>query len=750
MAWYNWLIVIIPFAFIIGMAFYSRRYIRDVVDYLAAGRVCGRYLIAVASLESSLGLITLVAYSEVCYKAGFAYGFWGAITAPLGLMLSLTGFFRYRFRETRAMTMGEYLEMRYSHSFRIFASFLRTFSEMLTNTIGPAIAARFFIYLFGWPNTVNIFGMKIPTFTLVMGLTLVFAMIVIWTGGQIALVVTDGLQAILSYPIFVVLTVFILMKFSWFDQVVPVLSNRAPGESFLNPFDVNEPRDFNLFAVFVLIFKKILNRGVWAGGGTSTAAKTAHEGKMAGILGSWRHGFSYVMMFMLAAAVLTLMNHRDFAEPAREVRLTLTNLIMEDKNYEPGLRTKIQQEVQKIPVQLEVQKQSNKKNLDTPYFKAVQKTLTTEKGQKQGNAATLEFRTLFNQMRLPVALQRLLPGPVLALVCLLALLLMLSTDDSRIFSSARTLSQDIVLPFIKEPLTTKQHLWLIRWLSLFVSVTFFFGSIFLSQLDFINLYCTIMSAIWIGGAGAVTMFGLYTRFGTTAGAYASLFTGAFIAGGGMLVQRNWPDRVYPFLQSMGWVEGLDRFLRTVASPFVPYIRWEMNPVKFPINSTEISFIAMACSVLAYCVVSLLTCRQPYDLDKLLHRGKYNIEHKNEKKLEWTWKTFVSKIIGITPEYTKGDRIIAWSVFIYSFGYSFLTMFLGTVIWNLISPWPTHWWGIRFFITTLVVGGLVGVVSTVWFMWGGIRDIFRLFHDLAERKADPTDNGIVKKEEPKQS
>ena len=129
MAWYNWLIVIIPFAFIIGMAFYSRRYIRDVVDYLSAGRVCGRYLIAVATMESALGLITLVAYSEVCYKAGFAYGFWGAITAPLGLMLSLTGFFRYRFRETRAMTMGEYLEMRYSHSFRVFASFLRTFRK---------------------------------------------------------------------------------------------------------------------------------------------------------------------------------------------------------------------------------------------------------------------------------------------------------------------------------------------------------------------------------------------------------------------------------------------------------------------------------------------------------------------------------------------------------------------------------------------------------------------------------------------
>ena len=154
---------------------------------------------------------------------------------------------------------------------------------------------------------------------------------------------------------------------------------------------------------------------------------------------------------------------------------------------------------------------------------------------------------------------------------------------------------------------------------------------------------------------------------------------------------------------MGWVEGLDRFLRTVAAPFVPYIRWEMNPVKFPINSTEISFISMTCSVLAYCMISLLTCRKPYDLDKLLHRGKYNIENKNEAKLQWSWKTFVVKIIGITPEYSKGDRIIAWSVFCWSFIYSFLLCFVGILIWNLISPWPDLWWGIRYFITTLIIG-----------------------------------------------
>ena len=38
----DWLIVIIPVCAVVGIGVYSRRYIHGVVDFLAAGRVCGR------------------------------------------------------------------------------------------------------------------------------------------------------------------------------------------------------------------------------------------------------------------------------------------------------------------------------------------------------------------------------------------------------------------------------------------------------------------------------------------------------------------------------------------------------------------------------------------------------------------------------------------------------------------------------------------------------------------------------------
>ncbi|MBQ6599296.1 MAG: sodium:panthothenate symporter, partial [Lentisphaeria bacterium] len=172
MTWYNWLIVVLPLAGVLYMAFHTRKYIRGVPDFLAGGRICGRYLLSVGSMEAGLSVMSLIAYVEVHYRTGFSYGFWTGFIYPLLLILSLTGFVTYRLRETKTLSMGQFLEMRYSRSFRLFCAVLRTSVEMLSNAILPALSARFFIYLLGIPHYIDIIGFKVQSLALVIALVL--------------------------------------------------------------------------------------------------------------------------------------------------------------------------------------------------------------------------------------------------------------------------------------------------------------------------------------------------------------------------------------------------------------------------------------------------------------------------------------------------------------------------------------------------------------------------------------------------
>lgn len=749
MTWIDWCITIIPMAALIWMAFYSRRYARGVVDYLAAGRIAGRYVISVGDLTAGLSVITLVAGCEQNYQTGFAVGFWGAVTAPVGVFIALTGYCMYRWRETRCLSMGQFLEMRYgSKFFRVFCATLRTIAEMVTNAIGPAIATNFFIYYLGLPHKIMICGVNLPCYAIIVALCLILALMFILPGGRISLLITDCVQGLLCYPVFVVIVGYIILNFSWTYDIAPVMWNRVPGQSFMNPYDVSELRDFNIFALIVSLCGSVLNRAGWIGNDTSGAAKTPHEQKMAGVLGSWRNGFSWMMILLLAIVVIVFMTSPHFVGKNRfdtnstEVRQELSAKVLEEAiPDDEALRAKIIAKVKEVPSRVTQEyidsPNSQQKNLDTPYFDTVRQELgDTPEGRYQFQ----KFRSLYQQMMMPTVVAKIFPVGMLGLFCLLMVMLLISTDDSRIFNVSSTLMQDVILPMFKGHLPQAKHLLYLRLMTIGVAVFFLIVSLFFAQLDYINMFTTIMCSLWLGGAGPIMVFGLYSRFGNLTGAWCAIIFGSGTSLAGLILQRTWALTVYPFLEKMGWVEGLNNFLVTVSSPFNPWIEWSMDPVKFPINSFEIYFISMILSVGGYVIGSYLTYK-PYDLDKLLHRGKY-ADGPEPVKEKWTLRNIFSKIIGITPEYTRGDRIIAYSVFFYSVVYSVGIVFFGIVIWNAIWPWPHSWWTVKFFITTLLIPGIVGVISTIWFMIGGSIDAIHLFRDLKKRVEDPNDNGQI--------
>lgn len=744
MHWIDWVIVAAACAVVLFISVKARSFVRSVADFLTAGRVAGRYVVSVSSGEAGMGLISAVALFEVYYNSGFGYSFWNGLSTPLGILFLLTGYCIYRFRETRAMTMGQFLEMRYNRPFRIYAGVLQSISGVINYAIFPAVSARFLIYFCNLPLEVNIFGLTFPTMGVVMAIFLAVGVLVATTGGMITIMVTDCVQGLLSYPLYAIVVVYLLMQFSWSNEIAPALLDRPEGMSLLNPFDISKLRDFNLFYILVGIFSSVFNRMSWSGSqGFNTAALNAHEQKMAAVLGTWRGGFSTMMFIILAIVAYTFLHHADFAPRAKEVRQELAwktvNDVAGDARF-AAVKTEIRDYMDYgvAPPVLEGAETASETALDPePMLSVVKDALGT---QDPGVAQT--FGSIYGQMRVPMVLRNILPIGIMGVFCAICIFLLVSTDASYMHSWGSIIVQDIVLPVRNKPFTPKQQLFWLRLVITGVAVFAFLFSSYFAQIDFIIMFFAITGAIWLGGAGPCIVGGLYWKRGTSAGAFAALTLGSGIATGGIIAQKMWVGTIYPWLASSGLLPFVRTIVEGVSRPFEPYVLWRVTPDQFPINSQEIYFLGLLVSIFSYIAVSLLTSRESFNMDRMLHRGVYT--HKGEKPVvheRVTWGNLWQKLLGFTPEYTRGDKALAWSVFIYSMGWGFGS-FVIIALWNLITPWPDAWWAGWFLIQNIIIAGIIGVVTSIWFTIGGSIDLYRLFRRLEEEDVNVLDDGRV--------
>ena len=751
--WYHWLIVLVPVIGVCIAAWRCRRYVRSVSDFLVAGRCAGRYVLLSGGMMGGLSVVTFVGNAEVHYNTGYGMNYWNQILLPMSIVMSMFGWINYRFRETRAMSSGQFLEMRYSRGVRRLAAVLRGTADALANCIGPAVAVRFLVYLLGIPHRFEAFGRTFQTFPFMLAGCICIAVFFILCGGRISLLVTDAVQGLVAYPIFVIMCVYIFTEFSWTNEISAVMADRVPHESFMNPYDISELRDFNLFALVVTVFHRIFG-GAWVGNGYGTVARSPHEQKMAGITGNFGTGFSALLPILFVLALLAVMNHKNFADDAHAFLQELSVRVSDELTADSGIAAAVGERLAELPVQRHEigvdPPLSRASNLDTPYLDAVRQTyLEKIPDPDAANKLYQGYRTTYMQQMLPMVIRNFFPRWLTALLVMLCILLVVSTDDTRIFDSTNTWIQDFVLPFFKKPPSQKNHLLLFKSGVVLMGVIFWCGSYFLAQMDYINMFVSIACSIWIAGAGVVVTGGLYWRRGTSAGAYSALAAGGLIALAGSLVQRNWQTGVCPWLVAHGLDSGVRHFLASVPHwlHVHPWIDWEVSdelwPVKFPINSTEIGFIADLVAYFLYFTVSLATCREPFNLERMLHRGKWSgADEKKNIHVKLTWKTLVNHFVSITPEYSRGDKIITWFVFVYTVFYKFLFAFVGAYMASKAFHWGVREWSGYFFVVTLAVPFVLGIGTTVWFTIGSILDIRRLFIDLEKRKRDALDNGMV--------
>ena len=316
----DWCIVGGLFVFTLGMAIFTRRYTHSVADFLAANRCAGRYMLSLSEGIAVLGAISIVALWQMYYEAGFTAAWWLFLMLPLTMVRSALGWVIYRYRQTRAMTMAQFFEMRYSRRFRVFAGILAFVCGIVNFGIFPSVGARFFIYFCDLPEYIPIFGIDISSYVLVMVILLTAAITFTWLGGQIAVLVTDFFQGIFCNVVFLVILAGLVIMIDW-NHVGEVFINAPQGKSMINPLSCAKHANFNPWYFIISAFACFYAYMSWQGmSGYNCSAKNAHEARMAKILSTWRGQTRTLLMLLLPVFAYVVMHHSDYSNTAATVK----------------------------------------------------------------------------------------------------------------------------------------------------------------------------------------------------------------------------------------------------------------------------------------------------------------------------------------------------------------------------------------------------------------------------------------------
>jgi SSS family solute:Na+ symporter len=468
----DWLIIAAFFVFVAGTAIVSRPLVRSVADFLAAGRTAGRYVLSVSQGAAAVGAITIVGTLEMNYIAGFQQAWWALTTAVVVIVIAVTGWVAYRFRETRCLTMAEFFERRYSRRFRIFAGSIAYLSGIVNFGIFPAVEARFFIYFVGLPHRFALLGVDVAAFPVMVAFLLVLSLVLVFVGGQVAVILTDFLQGLFINALFLVMSAYLLVRVRW-SQVVAGLLTAPHGASLVDPYHASQVADFNFWYFLIGVIGVVYTWMSWQGTqGYNASAKSAHEARMAWVLYAWRMIPQTLVLLVIAVVAYAVLHNADFAGEAARANAVI-----------------------------------------------------------RGAGAPM----IQSQLRVPVVLSQLLPPGLMGAFTAVMLATALTCKSAYMHSWGSIFVQDVFIPLRGKPLEPREHLRVLRWSILFVAAFTFAFSILFQQSQAIFLFFAITGAIFAGGSGAVIIGGLYWKRGTTAAAYTAMILGAGISVGGIVL-----------------------------------------------------------------------------------------------------------------------------------------------------------------------------------------------------------------------
>jgi len=269
----DWIIVMVYICIPVVIGVIVRKYVRQLSDFIVAGRSL-RLFVAIATLTGTeLGLVTVMYNAELGFKHGFSAFHVGIIETVCILAIGLTGFIVYKLRELRVMTIPEFYEIRFGRNVRIIGGFLLATGGILNMGLFLQAGARFMMGVTGYSNPA---GLK-----LFMSVMLIMVLVYTVLGGMVSVVLNDFLQFIVLSIGMLIGSYFAITKIGWGNLFkAPETVDQA---SWFNP--VAEGSGFGSIYVIFMVVLTFSAGALWQSG--TLRALAAKSPKVAKQLFAW-------------------------------------------------------------------------------------------------------------------------------------------------------------------------------------------------------------------------------------------------------------------------------------------------------------------------------------------------------------------------------------------------------------------------------------------------------------------------------
>ncbi len=246
----DWCIVIGYIAAVVGIGVYIKRYIRNVTDFMIAGRGLRTFLAVATMIGTELGLVTVMYSAQKGFTGGFAAFHIALAATIMTLMVGLTGFIVVPLRRMQVMTIPEFYEKRFGRNVRILGGVILALSGILNMGLFLKAGSLFVMGVTGLTTDVHL--------KIVMTVLLLLVLVYTSLGGMVSVVVLDYMQFVTLSFAFLIVS-FLSIRYLGWSSIVQTVA-QVKGEAGFNPF---HGEGFGVSYVAWMFFIGLVSCAVW-------------------------------------------------------------------------------------------------------------------------------------------------------------------------------------------------------------------------------------------------------------------------------------------------------------------------------------------------------------------------------------------------------------------------------------------------------------------------------------------------------